>query len=95
MYLCVLCGSENKQRLFHCTALTDWLVFITETQCVYCAVRVDSLYKADYVYSSEGQAVRTAAVLQHTLYTRNTSTYPVEPSLTSSKPLEPLQLRGS
>jgi hypothetical protein len=26
VYLCVLCGSENKQRLFHCTALTDWLV---------------------------------------------------------------------
>ena len=40
VYLCVLCGSENKQRLFHCTALTDWLVFITETECVYCAVRL-------------------------------------------------------
>ena len=39
LYLCVLCGSENKQRLFHCTALIDWLVFITETQCVYRAVR--------------------------------------------------------
>ena len=25
MCLCVLRGSENKQRLFHCTALTDWL----------------------------------------------------------------------
>jgi hypothetical protein len=24
VYLCVLCVSENKQRLFHCTALTDW-----------------------------------------------------------------------
>jgi hypothetical protein len=24
VYLCVLCGSENKQRLFHCTALTGW-----------------------------------------------------------------------
>jgi hypothetical protein len=24
--LCVLCGSQNKQRLFHCTALTDWFV---------------------------------------------------------------------
>ena len=31
MYLCVLCGSQKKQRLFHCTALTDWLVFITKT----------------------------------------------------------------
>jgi hypothetical protein len=33
VYLCVFCGSENKQRLFHCTALTDWF-FITETECV-------------------------------------------------------------
>jgi len=24
LYLCVLCGSENKYRLFHCTALTGW-----------------------------------------------------------------------
>ena len=24
MYLCVLCESENKQRLFPYTALTDW-----------------------------------------------------------------------
>ena len=26
VYLCVLCGSENKQRLFPHTALTDWFV---------------------------------------------------------------------
>jgi hypothetical protein len=26
--LCVLCASQNKQRLFPNTALTDWLVFI-------------------------------------------------------------------
>jgi hypothetical protein len=26
VYLCVLCGSQNKQRLFHCTTLTDWFV---------------------------------------------------------------------
>jgi len=26
VYLCVLCGSENKQRLFHSTALTDWFL---------------------------------------------------------------------
>ena len=25
-HLCVLCGSENKQRLFPYTALTDWFV---------------------------------------------------------------------
>jgi len=26
VYLCVLCGSENKQRLFPYKALTDWFV---------------------------------------------------------------------
>jgi len=26
LYLCVLCGSENKQRLFHYTALNDWFL---------------------------------------------------------------------
>jgi hypothetical protein len=26
VYLCVLCGSENKQRLFLYTALTDWFL---------------------------------------------------------------------
>jgi hypothetical protein len=36
--LCIFCGSENKQRLFHCIALSDCF-FITETECVYCAVR--------------------------------------------------------
>ena len=25
-YLCVLCGSQDKQRLFPYTALTDWFV---------------------------------------------------------------------
>jgi len=25
MYLCVLCGSQKKQRLFPYTALTGWL----------------------------------------------------------------------
>jgi len=25
-YLCVLCGSENKQRLFPYTTFTDWFV---------------------------------------------------------------------
>ena len=26
VYLCVLCGPENKQRLFPYTTLTDWFV---------------------------------------------------------------------
>jgi hypothetical protein len=24
--VCVLCKSENKQRLFHCTGLADWFL---------------------------------------------------------------------
>ena len=31
-----------EQRLFPYTALTDW--FVQETECVYCAVRTESLY---------------------------------------------------
>jgi hypothetical protein len=41
MYLYVLYGSQNKQRLFPYTALTYWVV-ITETECVYCAVQTGS-----------------------------------------------------
>ena len=26
VYLCVLCGSENRKRLFPYTALTDWFL---------------------------------------------------------------------
>jgi len=38
--LCVVYGSQNKQRLFPYTAVTD-LVFITEAESVYCAVRTE------------------------------------------------------
>ena len=47
LYLCVLYGSQKKQRLFPDTASTD-LVFITERECVYCAVRTGSVNKTDY-----------------------------------------------
>jgi hypothetical protein len=40
VYLCVLCGSQNKQRLFPYTALTDW--FLQPRWSVYCAVRTES-----------------------------------------------------
>ena len=39
MYLCVLCGSEKKQRLFPYTALTD--KFLKPRRSVYCAVRTE------------------------------------------------------
>jgi hypothetical protein len=37
-----LCGSQNKQPLFPYTALTEWF-YITQTECVYCAVRNKTL----------------------------------------------------
>jgi hypothetical protein len=40
VYLCVLCGSEYKQRLFPYTLLTDW--FLQPRRSVYCAVRPES-----------------------------------------------------
>ena len=42
MYLCVLYGAQNKAIIFLYSI--NWLVFITETECVYCAVRTGSLY---------------------------------------------------
>jgi hypothetical protein len=43
VYLCVLWVSQNKQPLFPPYNI-NWLVFITEMVCVYCAVRTGSLY---------------------------------------------------
>ena len=40
VYLCVVYGSQKKQRLFPCTALTDW-VFNRDGECLLCgSVRV-------------------------------------------------------
>jgi hypothetical protein len=44
--LCVLYGSQNKQRLLPYTTLKD-CPFITEVESVYSAVRTESLYKID------------------------------------------------
>ena len=44
VYLCVLCGSENKQRLLLYTALIDWFKKKKNRGgCVYYAVRTESL----------------------------------------------------
>ena len=52
VYLCVLCGSQNKQRLFPYTALTDWILgafeklrkaTISFVMSVCLSVRVDQL----------------------------------------------------
>ena len=51
MDLCVLCGSENKQRLFPYTALTDW--FLKPRRSVYCAVRAECLIVINGKFSLE------------------------------------------
>jgi len=43
VYLCVLCGSENKQRLFPYIALNDWY-FVTETVCPCNENQLDALF---------------------------------------------------
>jgi len=46
--LCVLHGSQNRQRLLPHTALADWFC-ITEVESVYFAVRTESLYKQKHL----------------------------------------------
>jgi ribosome-associated translation inhibitor RaiA len=57
VHLHVLYGSDNKQRLFHCTALTDWFLqprrsvftarYVLSTQCIY-VFCVDLRTNSDY-----------------------------------------------
>jgi hypothetical protein len=42
LHLCVLCGSQNEQYLFALYAFSK-LIFVTEVESVYCAVRTESL----------------------------------------------------
>jgi hypothetical protein len=43
LYLCVLCESQETQRIFSLyTALADWCLY-TEAECVFCAVRTEPL----------------------------------------------------
>jgi hypothetical protein len=43
LHLCVLCGSQNKEVTFVLNVINR-LVFITEVQSVYCAVRTDTFH---------------------------------------------------
>ena len=51
MYLCVLCGSENKRRLFLYTTLAYRFY---NRSSVYCAVRIGSLNQVDKVSYLKG-----------------------------------------
>jgi hypothetical protein len=44
VYLCVLCGYENKQRLFPYSALTDWF-YNRDTECLLCGT--DWIFKSN------------------------------------------------
>jgi hypothetical protein len=57
-HLFALYGSQNKQRLFPYTALTDWF-FIAEKECVYCAVRTKTLKRKVAQKSLETRCLRT------------------------------------
>ena len=52
LHLCVLYVSQNKQQLLPYTAWTDGF-FIAETECVYCAVSIESdtirLWKVNFI----------------------------------------------
>ena len=53
--LCVECFVRiSEQAATFALHVINWLVFITGVGSVYCAVRYDSLYKADYVSSLKG-----------------------------------------
>ena len=50
--LCVECFVRiSEQTATFALYIIDWLAFITVVEGVYCVVRTDSLYKADYVSS--------------------------------------------
>ena len=52
MYLCVLRGSQNKQRLFPYTALTDWFVRVQPRRSVFTARYGLGVYLYIYVYKT-------------------------------------------
>jgi len=52
VFMCFVWLSE--ETLSFALYIINRLVFITEAECVYSAVRTESLYKTRYVSSSEG-----------------------------------------
>jgi hypothetical protein len=48
LHLCVLYGCQNKQRHLALHSINR-LVFITQVESVYTAVRTESLYKTDTI----------------------------------------------
>jgi hypothetical protein len=56
-----ICGSQNKQRVFNYAAY-NYLVIIIETECVYCAVRSQSLNIIQVVFSLQNVRIFTTLI---------------------------------
>jgi len=52
MLLCLAWISEQTAIISLCRI--NWLIFVTEAESVYCAIRTGSLYQTDIVSSIEG-----------------------------------------
>ena len=63
VYLCVLCGSQNKQRLFPYTALTDWF-YNQDGECLLRAT--DCIFNCNYF-----TLISVHNALQDTAFSRN------------------------
>ena len=65
--LCVECFVQiSEQTATFALYIIDWLAFITVVEGVYCAVRPDPLYKADYVSSLKVSHLSFQTVYQPT-----------------------------
>ena len=63
--LCVECFLRiSEQTATFPLYIINWLVFVTVVESVYCAVRTDTLYKADYVSSVKGWYIMMCCVLK-------------------------------
>jgi len=63
--LCVLCGSQNKQRLFPCTALTDWFVYNRDGVCLLRGTDCIFIYNSGYVFCVDLRTDSVYFPIQH------------------------------
>ena len=79
VYLCVLCGSENKQRLFPCTALLtglynwDGVCLLRATDWVFIYSSGSVLFSKEQLQVKEKLSVRVTGSLHLTTHQWNTS----------------------
>jgi hypothetical protein len=72
VFLCVLYGSENKQRLFPYTTLTDW--FVEPIRIVFTARYVLMVYNSGYCVAPSTASGYEAHLLDRSISTGRTTT---------------------